>query len=134
MHTFKAYCKEGESTACAPYLLMEQVAKLDIWDSHNPTDIQQRVKNYFESFDRWEYVVTDDNYQIQAVLVFYFNEYDLHKDGPTLAATMAFSMQPNLLSGGYKWMKEIAKQKAVRWIETAKVTNQTRKLKYIPVK
>lgn len=133
MHSFKAYCKAGEATACTPLNIMEQVTKLPIFNSDNVSDVSQRVRDYFQSFDRWEYVVTDDEFNIQAVLVFYFNDYDLHKDGPTLVATMAFSLQPNLLASGYRWMKEIAKEKAIQWIELAKLENQTRTLKYLKV-
>ncbi|EHE2320728.1 hypothetical protein JNE51_004438 [Salmonella enterica] len=108
MEVIKAYREAGQPTAAAPlYLCAETREKLSNWQRLPVEQMQQEITADIEANDRFEYLVIDEAGKLRAMMVLYV-DYDPHY-GSVIYTRYAFSTEAGALSGGYKWMKEIAK-------------------------
>lgn len=108
MEFIKAFRKAGEPTAAAPlYLCEETREKLSNWQRLPVEQMQAEIVNDIQANDRYEYLAIDEAGKLRAMMVLYV-DYDPHY-GSAIYTRYAFSAEPRALTGGYKWMKEIAK-------------------------
>lgn len=80
--------------------------------------------------ERYEYIVRDNNSNdiIAAMTITSGFNPDV---GPCISVQFAYSTQPNLLAGGYKWMYRLAKDLNIPVVITTKlIHNTTYELKY----
>ncbi|EGJ4116066.1 hypothetical protein IHX65_004872 [Salmonella enterica] len=133
MEYLKVFRNAGEPTAAAPLYLCQQTReKLTNWQRLPVEQMQQEIVNDIVSNDRYEFLAVDAG-ELRAMMVLYV-DYDPHY-GSVIYTRFAFSTEPQLLTDGYKWMKEIAKSLnlngfiTTRQIAPNKITNKFNEVK-----
>ncbi|HID4300466.1 TPA: hypothetical protein ACXEZB_004388 [Escherichia coli] len=109
MEYIKTFRKAGEPTAAAPlYLCQEARSNLANWLHYETAEqMHTELNQEIQENDRFEYLAIDDAGKLRAMMVIY-PHYDPHW-GDHLFTRFSFSAEPGALSGGYRWMKDIAK-------------------------
>lgn len=127
MNYFKSdLLKVGESTACADLDFCKAVQEmLPIWRHTTAEKMQERMKRLFESNNRFEYVVKDDEGKTQAIMVITCDDDEAHIGANVLVPEMACSLQPGLLVGAYRWLYSLAREHGIEWIKTTKTEDHT---------
>lgn len=113
MNYIKVFRKAGELTlACPVYLCEQAYNQLAIWQLYdNPQQMSAGLKEDIESLDRWEYLVTDDNNKLVAMMIFTIYEKMPHLGNKDILAThYSYSTVTGLLTNGYKWLKQIQRE------------------------
>lgn len=133
MEYIKAYRTAGQPTAAAPlYLCSETRERLTNWQRLPVEEMQKEIVNDVVSNDRYEFLAVDETGKLRAMMVLYV-DYDPHY-GSVIYTRYAFSSEPGLLTGAYKWMKEIAKLLnlngfiVTRQLSANKITNTFKEL------
>lgn len=108
MKHYKLFKKAGEPTLTTPlYLCQHTRERLKLWQRLPVEQMQQELKQDIERLDRFEYLVTDDAGEIRAMMVIDLDNNPHY--GSYLYPRYSFSTEKGLLSGGYKWIRYLAK-------------------------
>lgn len=108
MQHYKLFKKAGEPTHATPLNLCQSTReRLKLWQRIPVEQMQQELRQDIERLDRFEYLVTDDAGELQAMMVI-DSDHNPHY-GSYLYPRYSFSAEKGLLSGGYKWINELAK-------------------------
>ncbi len=102
--------KAGEPTASIPLYLCQQTREQlpELWERLPTVEaMREDLRQDIEACDRFEYLVFDEAETLKAMMIIIAN-YNPHY-GSYLAPAYAFSTEPGSLSGGYRWMKQLAK-------------------------
>ncbi len=106
----------GELTSCVTSDLVQAIQEREPIHQHcSAEEMEKRFKDYFEGLDRYEYTVTSEDGKLLAIMVV-IADVDMHLGQWCLCPTMAYSLQPGLLFGAYRWLYELAKQHDIEWI------------------
>ncbi|PNO65043.1 GNAT family protein [Serratia marcescens] len=108
MEYLKIFRAAGEATASAPlYLCQETQDQLMNWQRLPVEQMQAEIVNDIQANDRFEFLAIDDAGKLRAMMVLYV-DYDPHY-GSVIYTRYAFSAEPQALTQGYRWMKQLAK-------------------------
>lgn len=108
MEYLKVYREAGQPTAAAPlYLCQETRERLTNWQRLPVEQMQAEIVNDIQSNNRYEFLAVDAG-KLRAMMVLYV-DYDPHY-GRVIYTRYAFSSEPQALTQGYKWMKELGKE------------------------
>ncbi|EGN4266590.1 hypothetical protein IHZ75_004392 [Salmonella enterica] len=105
----KTLKKSGEPTASIPFYLVEQTRQTlpGMWKRLSLEDTREELRQDIEARDRFEYLVTDNTGNLKAMMIIAL-DYNPHY-GSYLSSLYAFSSETGLLSGAWRWMKQLAK-------------------------
>ncbi|EGH3087057.1 hypothetical protein IEA35_004591 [Salmonella enterica] len=107
MEYLKVYREAGQPTAAAPlYLCQETREQLTNWQRLPVEQMQAEIVNDIQSNNRYEFLAVDAG-KLRAMMVLYV-DYDPHY-GRVIYTRYAFSSEPQALTQGYRWMKQLAK-------------------------
>lgn len=132
MNIFKSeLMKPGDTSHCTDLDFMESVReKLTLFQHTSAADIQRRMKHLFESNYHYEYTVRSDDGKLQALMVIVADDLDYHIGKPCLVVEMACSLAGGALTGGYRWVLELAKRHNLEWIRYTRTDGDTITCKY----
>ncbi|EDR9150318.1 hypothetical protein BSY48_004426 [Salmonella enterica subsp. enterica serovar Agbeni] len=135
MEFIKIFRKAGEPTAAVPLYLCKQTRdKLAIWQHTSLQEMQARLQRQITEMDRYEYLAIDEAGTIKAMMIIDWLEDETHTGGNVVYTKLAFSTEPGLLSNGYKFMKQIGRERGCDFIMTTRqigpmeITHRIRKL------
>ena len=135
MKHIKLFRKAGEPTYTIPLSLCQHTReRLKLWQRLPLEDMHRELKQDIESLDRFEYLVMDDAGELQAMMVI-DSDHNPHY-GNYLYSRYSFSTENNLLSDGYKWMKQLCKSLSfdglllTRHTGTYEITSRFKPLSY----
>ncbi|END3518140.1 hypothetical protein ABFK60_001222 [Escherichia coli O13/129/135:H4] len=106
----KLFRKAGEPTLSIPLYLCQQTREQlpELWERLPTVEaMREDLRQDIEANDRFEYLSIGPAGEVQAMMIIIAN-YNPHY-GSYLAPSYAFSTQPGSLTGGYRWMKQLAK-------------------------
>lgn len=107
MEFIKIYREAGEPTAAAPLYLCQQTReRLANWQRLPVEQMQAEIIEDIQSNNRYEFLAVEAG-QVKAMMVLYV-DYDPHY-GRVIYTRYAFSSEPQALTQGYRWMKQLAK-------------------------
>ncbi|EEH7943827.1 hypothetical protein G3O90_004539 [Salmonella enterica] len=107
MEYLKIFREAGQPTAAAPlYLCQETRERLTNWQRLPVEQMQAEIVNDIQSNNRYEFLAVDAG-KLRAMMVLYV-DYDPHY-GRVIYTRYAFSSEPQALTQGYRWMKQLAK-------------------------
>ncbi|EGW0579066.1 hypothetical protein JGH65_004236 [Salmonella enterica] len=107
MEFIKIYREAGEPTAAAPLYLCQQTReRLANWQRLPVEQMQAEIIEDIQSNNRYEFLAVEAG-QVKAMMVLYV-DYDPHY-GRVIYTRYAFSTEPQALTQGYRWMKQLAK-------------------------
>lgn len=107
MEFIKIYREAGEPTAAAPLYLCQQTReRLTNWQRLPVEQMQAEIIEDIQSNNRYEFLAVEAG-QVKAMMVLYV-DYDPHY-GRVIYTRYAFSSEPQALTQGYRWMKQLAK-------------------------
>ncbi|EIE0653056.1 hypothetical protein LCU68_003987 [Salmonella enterica] len=134
MEYLKVFREAGQPTAAAPlYLCQETRERLANWQRLPVEQMQAEIVSEIESNDRYEFLAVDEAGKLRAMMVLYV-DYDPHY-GKVIYTRYAFSAVEQLLTNGYRWMKELAQELKLDGFVTTrqeapnKIVNKFNKLK-----
>lgn len=123
--------KPGDTSHCTDLDFMESVREnLTLFQHTSADDIQRRMKFLFESNYHYEYTVRSDDGKLQALMVICADDLDYHIGKPVLVVEMACSLSGGLLTGGYRWVRELARRHGLEWIRYTRTDGDTVTCKY----
>ncbi|EDH7741219.1 hypothetical protein CB599_11705 [Salmonella enterica subsp. enterica serovar Adjame] len=126
--------KPGDPTLCAPLEFVQAVQQTSPLHQHTTAEqMQRRYTDYFESLYRFEYRVID-NGRLLAMMVITAEDQELETGGIVMFPTIAHSLKPGLLTGGYRWLFQLAKEHQPDFILITKSNGYEQNQKIIPVK
>lgn len=129
-----ALLKPGDATLCTPLDFVKKVRESSPLHQHTTAEqMQRRYQEYFESLYRFEYRVLDGG-ELIAMMVITAEDQELETGGVVMFPTIAHSLKPGLLSGGYRWLFQLAKETKPDFIIITKSKGYEQKQKIIPVK
>lgn len=112
----KKMLRSGDATLCVSKPFVAAIVEREPIHQHSSVEaMESRYRAYFEGLDRYEYVVTDEHGELQAIMVV-IADIDIHLGQWCLLPTMAYSLKPGLLFGAYRWLYEIARKHDIQWI------------------
>ncbi|EBW2292205.1 hypothetical protein DFV88_24795 [Salmonella enterica subsp. enterica serovar Newport] len=137
MKFIKAFRKAGEPTAAVPLYLCKQTRdQLAIWQHTSLKEMGARLKRQIEEMDRYEYLAVDEAGTIKAMMIIDWMDEETHTGGSVMFTKLAFSTEPGLLNGGYRYMLDIARNRGIDFIMTSRqvgpmeITHKLRKVTY----
>lgn len=127
-----SFVKAGDSTACAPIKFVSQMrAQLEMFqDFASDEAFQQHLYRMIEPVDRWEYVVINEVGETLAVMAIAIEPYDYDKGEPVIQTLLAGSLQPGLLKDAYKMMRDLARERGIRWAVFTRTNGQRKEFSY----
>ncbi|HDU5574521.1 TPA: hypothetical protein RFV54_001054 [Klebsiella aerogenes] len=129
-----ALLKPGDTTLCTPLDFVQSVRESSPLHQHTTAEeMQQRYTEYFESLWRFEYRVIDDG-KLLAMMVITAQDKELETGKTVMFPTIAHSLKPGLLAGGYRWLFQLAKETQPDFIIITKSNGYEQKQKMIPIK
>ncbi|EHX9244018.1 hypothetical protein K3712_000548 [Escherichia coli] len=100
----------GDPTLCTPLDFVTAVRKTSPKHQHTTAEqMQERYTIHFESMPRYEYRVLEDG-KLIAIMVFTCVDQEVETGGRMFYPTIVQSLKPGVLSGGYRWLFELAKK------------------------
>lgn len=105
---------------------------------HHMTFNQFYIKYYsmIGSYNRWEFIVFDDNDKIISSMAFYIDPEEINVQEPCMSVLAAFSTEPSHkeMTKGYQWMKQVGKEEEVNWMMLVKnVGHYEWRIRYKPI-
>lgn len=81
----------------------------------------ERFRNEFESHDRYEYCVYDEDILVAIMVI--VEDVDIISGMKIVNSLHTFSLKPNLLSGAYRFMKCIGKRIGCKYMVISRMGN-----------
>lgn len=125
--------KPGDPSLCAPLEFVQAVQATSPLHQHTTAEqMQRRYQEYFERLYRFEYRVIE-NGKLLAMMVITAEDQELETGKTVMFPTIAHSLKPGLLSGGYRWLFQLAKQHKPDFVLLTKSNGYKQNQQMIPL-